>query len=140
MPPLFTFAAIQGFILVKACFFAFLILGVVGVYKKWKPVYFLLLLGGLSSLAYIFLVRGTALPLWGLKGDEITIAAMYETFAHARWWGDFAYAHLPPFYPPLWFWLFGIIERVRDLNGVQIGKIASVATIAVYPIVFYFLQ
>ena len=137
---IFSYSDIQHIVLVKLCFFLFVSLGLIGIYKKWKPIFFVILMSVTSALAYYFLVRGTALMFWGLRADEITIAAMYEMFAHGPFWGDFAYAALPPFYPPLFFWLFGLVGRLLDLNGIQIAKIASFSTILVFPIFFYLTQ
>lgn len=137
---IFSYSDIQHIVLVKLCFFVFLSLGLVGIYKKWKPLFFIILMSVTSALAYYFLVGGTALMFWGLKADEITIAAMYEMFAHGNIWSDFAYAGLPPFYPPLFFWLFGLLGRVFSLNGIQLAKIASFSTILLFPTFFYFTQ
>ncbi|HBU07135.1 MAG TPA: hypothetical protein DEB09_03555 [Candidatus Magasanikbacteria bacterium] len=140
MDYIFSIANLQDIVLVKLCFFVFVIFGIIGIYKKWKSLFFIILMSVTSALAYYFLVKDTALMLWGLKADEITIAAMYEMFAHGSCLSDFAYTSLPPFYPPLWFWLFGLLGRVINLNGVQIAKIASFSTILVYPAIFYLLQ
>lgn len=137
---IFSYSDIQHIVLVKLCFFVFVFLGFIGIYKKWKPLFFVILMSVTSALAYYFLVRGTALMFWGLRADEITIAAMYEMFAYGPFWGDFAYATLPPFYPPLFFWLFGLLGRLIDLNGIQLAKIASFSAILVFPSFFYFTQ
>jgi len=135
-----TFADMQYIILIKLCFFVFVALGVFGIYKKWKPIFFVVLASVTSCLAYYFLVHGTRLPFWGLVGDEHFIVALYESMAHGRFWSDFAYASLPPFYPPLFFWLFALVGKFFDWNGVQIMKFANLCTFAFFPIVFYFLQ
>lgn len=140
MDYIFTIANLQDIVLLKLCFFVFVFFGVVGIYKKWKPVYFVILFSLASALGYYFLVKDTALMFWGLKADEITIAAMYEMFSHGSLLSDFAYANLPSFYPPLWFWLFGLVGQVLNLNGVQVAKIASFSTILLYPTIFYYLQ
>ena len=140
MDVLLNYADLQHIIAVKLCFFLFIAAGLVGIYKKWTYGYFLIVMGLASGFGYYFLVRGLQLPLWGLEGDEITIAAMYETFAHGSLLSDFAYANLPPFYPPLWFWVFGLFGRALDLNGVQIGKLAALVAIVFYPVVLYWAQ
>jgi len=75
-----------------------------------------------------------------LQGDEVTIAAMYNTFAHVSFFSDFSYHNLPPFYPPLFFWIFALPGRLLDWNGVQMAKIASAVSMAVFPILVYGVQ
>ncbi|MBU0596999.1 arabinofuranosyltransferase [Patescibacteria group bacterium] len=140
MEDLLNFSDLQHLIAVKLCFFLFIIMGLVWIYKKWSAGSFLFLTGVLTALAYFILVRGTMLMFWGLTADEITIASMYEMFAHGSMLSDFAYAHLPPFYPPLWFWMFGWVGGLINYNGVQIAKLASFATILLFPLFFYLLQ
>ncbi|MEK7084378.1 MAG: arabinofuranosyltransferase, partial [Patescibacteria group bacterium] len=146
MDAVLAYADLQHYILVKLCFFAFIAVGLLIIYQQSEvrsqktEVSFLLLVGLFSALGYFFLVHGNQLMFWGLKADEITIAAMYETFAHGSLLSDFAYANLPPFYPPLWFWIFGLVGRFMDWNGVQIAKCAAFVTILLFPMVFYFVQ
>jgi galactan 5-O-arabinofuranosyltransferase len=140
MDVLLSYSDLQHIILVKLCFFLFVALGLVAIYRKWKPGYFLILMGVCSGLAYFFLVHQMRLMFWGLEGDEITIAAMYQMFAHGSFMSDFAYAGLPPFYPPLWFWFFGLIGKILNYNGIQIAKIGAVGTIVFYPVLFFLIQ
>ncbi len=127
-------------LLVKFCFFVFVLFGVVAVYRRWPPSVFLFGFGALSAGAYFFLIHGTTLMFWGLTADEVTIAAMYEMFAHGSLFSDFAYSALPPFYPALWFQGFGFVGRLVDWNGVQMAKVASLTTLALFPVAFYGLQ
>lgn len=140
MENFFSFIDIQQLILVKLCFFVFLVCGIISVYRTWPPSVFLFGMGAISGLAYFFLAENTLLMFWGLRADEQTIGAMYEMFAHGSVFSDFAYAHLPPFYPPLWFQIFGLIGRMMDWNGVQIAKSASLVTITAFPILLYGVQ
>lgn len=135
-----SFVDIQHLVAVKACFFLFLLLAIIAIYRQWKPWVYLAFVGGFSALAYFFFVRHMGLMFWGLLGDEITIAAMYEMFAHGNMLADFAYPQLPPFYPPLWFQAFGFFGSLLHWNGIQIAKLAASTTIGVFPVAFYFLQ
>lgn len=135
-----SFNDVQHITAAKICFFVFILVGLIFIYKKYKPSLFLFFLGGLSALSYYFFVSDIGLMFWGLRGDEITIAAMYEMFAHGSFWSDFAYPHLAPFYPPLFFWLFALPGRLFDWNGIQIAKVAAFVTIFLFPAFFYFVQ
>lgn len=140
MDVLLSYPDLQHIIGVKLCFFVFIMLGIFAIYKKWKPWIVILMAGIICGIAYYILVDNTQLMFWGLTGDEITIAAMYEMFAHGSFFSDFAYAGLPPFYPPLWFQIFGVIGRFLNFNGVQIAKLASFSTISLFPIIVYVTQ
>lgn len=140
MSEFFTFSDLQHIIGVKFCLILFLLFGVIAIFKKWKPIIFLCVTSILAAVAYAIFINDLGLMFWGLAGDEITIAAMYETFAHGSLFSDFAYAHLPPFYPPLFFWIFALIGKFMDWNGVQIAKFASFISIALFPLIIYYIQ
>ena len=137
---LLTVADVESLVYVKLCLFGFVAAGLLGIYKKFKAVYFLSAVGIFSAAGFYFLIEGTDLMFWGLTADEITIGAMYEMFAHGSLFADFAYADLPPFYPPFWFQVFGFLGGLLKWNGVQIAKLASFSTILTFPIIFYLTQ
>ncbi|HYE60092.1 MAG TPA: arabinofuranosyltransferase [Candidatus Kapabacteria bacterium] len=142
------FSHLQHYILVKLCAILFLVGALLLVFQwdkrkrfsSWGAPVFLFFMGLCSGLGYYFLVQGTETMFWGLKGDEITIAAMYETFAHGSLLSDFAYRDLPPFYPPLFFWIVAICGRLFSWNGVQMAKWAATSVIIFYPLLFYCIQ
>ncbi|MBI2436803.1 MAG: arabinofuranosyltransferase [Candidatus Magasanikbacteria bacterium] len=140
MPEGLTFLDLRYLISVKLCFFTFIAFGIFGIYRKYKPVYFLTILGIFLSTSYFIFVRHTGLMFWGLTGDEITIAAMYEKFAHLSFWSDFSYSHLPPFYPPLFFWIGALFGKLFNWNGIQMAKMMSFVTMLIYPVFFYLVQ
>lgn len=131
---------LQHLIAVKLCFFLFIILGLIGIYKKWQPGYFLVAMGVTSALAYYFLVRGMITMFWGFLGDEVFIAGLYEMASQGSLLSDFAYVGLPPFYPPLFFWLFGWVGQFFSWNGVQVVKLANLAVFLLFPLFFYLIQ
>jgi hypothetical protein len=99
-----SFELAQNIILAKVCLMVALSLGLVGIFtRKIKNWMFLVGLGLCMGAGYYSLVHNLELPIWGLVGDEITISAMYTTFAHYSFFSDFAYHNLPPYYPPLFF-------------------------------------
>jgi len=134
------FSDLQHIIGARFCLLLFLIVGVFLIYKKQKAWIFLLVTGLLSAASYLIFVDDLPLMFWGLQGDEVTIAAMYNTFAHVSFFSDFAYNNLPPFYPPLFFWIFALPGRLLDWNGVQMAKIASAFSMAVFPLLAYGVQ
>ncbi len=140
MDQLFTFTDIQHIIAIKLCFFVFVIFGVYAIYKKINLKLFLFMFGLLSAISYFFLVQGTQLMFWGLQGDENFIAALYYAAAHHGFFVDFAYTHLPAFYPPLFFSLFSYIGKFFDWNGIQIAKFANLCVFLFFPVAFYYIQ
>lgn len=140
MSVVFNLSAFHHLVAIKGIWFLFLIVGAIFLYKNWKKEYFLLCTGLCMAGAYYFLVRGSMAPLWGFTGDELFITALFEMAAHGPGWTDFAYIHLPPFYPPLFFAVFGAIGRLLDLNGVQIMKVANMAVFLLFPLLFFSLQ
>ncbi len=106
--------------------------------QKSYPLLLLVVFGLAQGLSYWLLVKGTSLPFWGLRGDEIFISALYQKAAHGGLFMDFAYSALPPFYPPFFFWLFSPLGALFGFTGIQLGKIAAVATFTLFPLTFYY--
>ncbi|MBU0661446.1 hypothetical protein KKG22_04710 [Patescibacteria group bacterium] len=140
MDILLSYPQIQQLIIIKLLFFVLLVFGIIAIYKKMRPSIFLIVFGGLTALGYAALVHGTQLSFWGLKGDEITIAAMYQGFAYKGMFSDFAYSYLPAFYPALFFQIIAIFGRFMHLNGVQMAKVGTAVTFAFFPIMMYAVQ
>lgn len=140
MEPGFTIGDLHHFVAIKMVFFLFIAGAIACWYTCKKPWVFLLWAGVTAGLGYFLFVDDLALPFWGLRGDEVTIAAMFESFAHGGPFRDFGYGHLPPFYPPLYFWIFSLVGKILNWNGIQIMKFASLVMIALFPIVVYGAQ
>lgn len=140
MDLLFTPTDLQYFVAIKLVFFVFILFALLGVYKKWGNAYLVWIGAICSATAYFLLVNNLELPFWGLKADEITIAAMYERFAHGGMWSDFNYGHLPPFYPSLFFQSAALFGKLFDWNGVQIAEFAVLGTLLLFPIILFYVQ
>ena len=134
------FLDIQTYIGIKLLLLLFVVVAIYLVYKKKPAPYFMALVGVISAAAYFLLVNNLKLPFYGLQGDEITLTAMYNTFAHVGFSSDFAYHNLASFYPPAFFWLFGLIGRFLDLNGVVIYKLAAFSFFLIFPLGLYYYQ
>jgi len=134
------YSDIQIYLGIKSLLVLFAVLAAYLIIKKKNPLYLLTLFGLISAGTYVLWSNNLQLPLWGLQGDELTIAAMFNAFAKVGLGADFSYHSLPPFYPPAFFWLFGLIGRFFHWNGIIMIKAAATAFFLVFPTGVYLLQ
>ncbi|MBP9761060.1 MAG: hypothetical protein KBD15_02360, partial [Candidatus Magasanikbacteria bacterium] len=104
------------------------------------PLIFLSLTGILVCASYMLFVNDLALSFWGLRGDEVTIAAMFQMFAHGSFVSDFAFPELVPWYPPLFFWIGAVFGNIFNWNGVQMMKASVAGTLLLFPVFVYGIQ
>ncbi|NCU44758.1 hypothetical protein EOM71_03720, partial [Candidatus Falkowbacteria bacterium] len=131
---------IQIYSSIKLLLVLFAILAAYLIIKKKNPLYLLTLFGLISAGTYALWSNNLQLPLWGLQGDELTIAAMFNAFAKVGLGADFSYHSLPAFYPPASFWLFGLIGRFLNWNGIIMIKAAAATFLLIFPVAIYLLQ
>jgi hypothetical protein len=134
------FLDVQTYIVIKLLLLLFVIVSIYLVYKKKNPLYFLFLTGIISATSYYVFVNNLQLPFFGLQGDEITLTAMYNTVSQVGPGLDFAHFNLAAFYPPAFFWLFGMIGKIFNLNGVLIYKLAGFTFFLIFPLGLYYFQ
>lgn len=72
--------------------------------------------------------------LWGNQGDETFQIAFMERVISGQPLTDFFYANLSPFYPPLYFWIFGTLGRIFNWDGISAAQWGIVVTYALLPI------
>lgn len=72
--------------------------------------------------------------LWGNQGDETFQIAFMERVISGQPFSDFFYANLSPFYPPLYFWIFGTLGRVCNWDGISAAQWGTVITYALLPL------
>jgi hypothetical protein len=73
--------------------------------------------------------------LWGNQGDETFQIAFMERVISGNPFSDFFYANLAPFYPPLYFWIFGTLGRIFNWDGISAAQWGTCITYALLPIV-----
>lgn len=105
-----------------------------------QPRWFALLFGVSSAAAYLVFAHGAQLSFYGLQGDETFVMGFLEHVAAGHFFSDFSYAALPPFYPPLYFWIVGGISWFLGWNGVQAGKLGAALVFAFLPFASVVLQ
>jgi len=139
MPP-FGYDLLWNVAAAKIVLAASVVAAVVMIRFKTKPAWYVALFGAATAFEYLFFVHGAGLMFWGIKGDEQFVAAFLETVAAGHPFRDLTYAALPPFYPPLYFWIVGGIAWVFSWNGVQAAKLGTALSFALLPIGSFFLQ
>lgn len=125
---------------IKILFYFILVLGLFFIAKNKKP--YLLIVGAsvFSALTYAILTLHHQLLWWGLQGDEIFVGAFMQTISGGYFFSDFFFHSLPPFYPPLYFWLVGGIGYIFGFNGVQSARMGVFFTLLLLPSIIYIWQ
>ncbi len=119
----------------------FLIGGIWLIYsKKIKAAYFLWLIGAAVVVFYAVMSWKLQKMFWGDNGDEVFVFSFLTKAMSAHPFGDFFYAHLPAFYPPLYFWVVGWAARFVTPSGITAAKIGAAAVLAVWFFGVYYLQ
>lgn len=124
----------------KLLFFGMLAVGAVGYHrlqaaKRWGGVAAAIIAAVILLAAVI--LRGAATLWHGLAGDELLVTSFYQRVITDGFGHDFTYPNLPPFYPPLWFYLVGGIARFLQLDGVGAAKLGAILAIALVPVVVW---
>ncbi|MDD2807044.1 MAG: arabinofuranosyltransferase [Patescibacteria group bacterium] len=119
-------------------FYLFLIIGLAVYLFFRKPIVFVGLISGFFSLAACFIFTKALLPWWGLNGDELFVFAFLEKAAAGKFFGDFFYSSLPPFYPPLYFWSLGGLAHLLHLSAIQAGFLGVILVLFSTPLLIYF--
>ena len=126
--------------IIKLFFYLFVILGLVLFFKLKKPVLFVSLVSIFLVASYLSLIWGAQLTWWGLQGDEIFVTAFLEKVASGQFFSDFFYSSLPPFYPPLYFWLIGGLAFLFNFNGVLAAQLGVAFVLLITPFLVYWWQ
>ncbi|MDX9893740.1 MAG: arabinofuranosyltransferase [Patescibacteria group bacterium] len=101
-------------------------------YQAKRPWVFSLSASLIFSGFYYVLTKNFQTFWWGNNGDEIFIASYLTQVLQSNPLNDFYYHQLPNFYPPLYFWLTGLISRLVSANAVSAGKIGVATTLGLW--------
>ena len=97
--------------------------------RQAKPAVFMFWTGLSMIGLYLVLAWPMQKMWWGTQGDELYIVAFLERVLSGNWWSDFYYAWLPNFYPPLYFWLTGLVSSLVAHNAIVAAKIGITLTL-----------
>lgn len=89
--------------------------------------------------AYLFagselVLSGSPFPPIGLIFDQGFRTASVTKYAHSISLVDFAYKDLPPYYPPLFFWVLGRFSAWADVTAYEALKVGVLVTALVVPL------
>lgn len=82
---------------------------------------------------------GSRYYLGGTSNDQSFRTEYLTRLASSPRLADFAYAHLPPYYPAGWFWLAGRFASVAGLPGWAAFKPFAILSLAVISVVCFWL-
>ena len=97
-----------------------------------RPIYFLSIFGSLIVLFYIILAKDLRTMWWGTIGDELFVAGYLGHVMFGDASRDFYYGWLPNFYPPLYFWLTGLVAKLFVSNGTAAAKVGILGTLVMW--------
>jgi len=124
----------------KIILFAYLGITIFLIWKNNKPYWHLITITLAMAAFYFVLAIKLQKMFWGDNGDEVFIFAFLTKVLHGQYFSDFYYSWLPPFYPPLYFWLTGTIARLFTQNGIQAAKVGVLGALITWFIGTYFWQ
>jgi len=124
----------------KIILFVFVLLFVLILFKKNKPILHLLLLTGALLTFYLIFSYPLQKMFWGNRGDETFIFAFLNNVLHGNYFQDFYYSHLPVFYAPLYFWVTGFCASFITTSGITAAKIGTLGAILIWFLGTYFWQ
>ncbi len=124
----------------KIMLFIFVFLLVLFIWKKAKPWMYLIIITAAVAGFYYLLSDSMQKMFWANNGDEVFIFSFLTKVLAGDYFTDFYYSHLPPFYPPLYFWITGTVAKIFTANGIMAARIGTFLTLLVWFIGPYFFQ
>lgn len=99
----------------------------------------------LSVLGFAAMLAGLLFGLFSMTpfglnsylGDQHYVLAAIEKYSTTWRWVDFNYAHLPTYYPPLYFYVLGRIAWLLHIPAYGMVKIGFLAAALVLPPIVY---
>lgn len=122
--------------------FFFLLVAIIWIAKlRWRTKALLYIscfsIYGFITICLIF--NGTPFSLNSYWGDQQFRQAMILKFCSFVWPGDFYYKDLPPFYPPVYYFLLSLYARLFSVEAYKTLKIGSMFIYLLGPaLLFYF--
>jgi len=74
------------------------------------------------------------------KVTRFLLQHFLKRIASGQFFSDYFYSELPPFYPPLYFWLTGGLAGLFKLSGVRAAQLGSAIILSGMPLLVYTWQ
>lgn len=126
--------------LAKVILYLYILATGIAIYKRAKPRVHLFLITLSVSVFYIVLAVPLKRMLFDNVGDENLILSLITQSLHGNPFRDFYYGWLPPFYPPLYFWLTGLAGRIINISSISAAKVGVTFTLILWFIAPYLMQ
>ncbi len=124
----------------KVILFFYIITFLYFIYKHKSAIWYVIL----NTIAFVLFYLNFSLPLnnmlWGNVGDEVFVSGFLGKVLLDNLWQDFYYAWLPNFYPPLYFWVTGLISRPFASNAISAAKIGLAGSLLLWFLGVYLWQ
>ncbi|MCW5876199.1 MAG: arabinofuranosyltransferase [Anaerolineales bacterium] len=130
-PYLGAWARLIIFVTLFACAFIFMRIQ----NEQFKVELVAVLLGVCFSALVFYVLRETSYSFNGIAGDQGFITVQVTKFAYFSKSVDFAYAQLPAFYPPLYFFVLGKIAAALSIEPYKIIKYGLIVVAFFLPLV-----
>jgi len=98
------------------------------------------LIGAFSWFGFIgvsLIFAGSPFYLGGYGGDALFHTAMVLKYKTFIWPVDFFYKGLPTFYPPVYYWLLGLMARVFSIEAYHALKLGGMTLYLIGPMLLY---
>jgi len=100
------------------------------------------ILGAFSVFGWVAVAlfySGTPFGGNGYGGDQLFRISMILKFVELGSMGDFYYKNMPPFYPPVYYWLLSVASRLTTLEAYEMIKWGNMAIYLFMPLPVYWL-
>lgn len=113
----------------KLIFFIYGILLIYFIFKVRKVWLYMALTTIAVVVFYLVLSKPLQRMWWGNVGDELFVVGFLGKVLLDGPGHDFYYGWLPNFYPPLYFWVTGLVSRLIASNAIGAAKIGIAGTL-----------
>lgn len=120
--------------------FGFIFLGLYFIWRRKSVKHWLYLTALAILLFYWLLAKDLQTMFWGNLGDEMFILAYLSKTLAGHLGRDFYYDWLPQFYPPLYFWLTGILAKPIASNAITAAKLGVLGTFSLWFLGAFYYQ
>ncbi|MCX6833281.1 MAG: arabinofuranosyltransferase [candidate division Zixibacteria bacterium] len=117
--------------------FTVILLWVIPVNLSPKRIAMLSVLGLYGAIALVLVFTPSLFPDNAFWGDQKFRMAMVERFSTSGWPIDYYYKGLPIFYPPVYYWVLGLLGKLTAHHGFEMLQIGLKLIFICMPFLLY---